>query len=194
MSKVIGGEDAIVQTYFAPLAAGYAGAFGLRDDCAVVTPGAGMDLVVKTDPVRAGVHFFANDPPADIAWKALAVNISDLAAKGAVPIAYVMSLSFPEVPTEDWLRSFTSGLAEAQAAFGCHLAGGDTDKAGGPISIAITAFGAVPAGRMVRRGGRGRAIASSCRGRSGIRGSDCICDNMISRGGSGRSIRRSGRI
>lgn len=146
------GEAAIVQGYLAPLAAGYPGAFGLADDCAAVFVPPDHDLVVKTDPVRAGVHFFADDAAADIAWKALAVNVSDLAAKAAVPYAYTLALSFPDAPTAGWMRSFADGLAEAQQAFGCTLVGGDTDRADGPLSIAVTAFGLVPTGRMLRRG------------------------------------------
>ena len=145
-------EDRIVAEHFRPLAAGFPGAFGLTDDCAVIAVPPGHELVVKTDPVAAGVHFLADDDPADIAWKALAVNVSDLAAKGALPIAYVMALSFPDQPTDDWLARFAEGLGQAQSAFGMHLAGGDTDRRPGPISISITAFGSVPAGRMVRRG------------------------------------------
>lgn len=144
-------EEVLIRTYFEPLAAGYPGAFGLVDDCAAITPPPGTDLVVKTDPVRAGVHFLPDDDPADIAWKAVAVNVSDLVAKGAVPLVYLAALSFPEAPTRGWLEAFTRGLGEAQAAFGCHLAGGDTDRAPGPLSVAITVVGTVPTGRMIRR-------------------------------------------
>lgn len=152
MSKErITGEEAIIQSFLAPLAASYPGAYGLKDDCAAFSPSPGHDLVVKTDPVAEGVHFFADDRPEDIGWKALAVNVSDLAAKAAVPRAYLMALSFPEAPTRDWMRGFAEGLADAQAAFGMHLIGGDTDKRPGPITISITVFGEVTAGRMVRR-------------------------------------------
>ena len=146
------GEDAIVQTFLAPLAQGLPGAFGLRDDCAALSIPPGCELVIKTDPVRAGVHFLVDDRPEDIAWKALAVNVSDLAAKGAEPLAYTLALSFPERPTRDWMQRFARGLAEAQAAFGCQLCGGDTDHAPGPLSIAVPAFGVIPTGRMIRRG------------------------------------------
>ncbi len=111
----------------------------------------GEDLIVTTDAVAAGVHFFPDDAAGDIAWKALAVNVSDLVSKGATPAAYVMALAFPEQPEPEWLRAFSHGLAEAQAAFGIKLAGGDTDRRPGPLAITITAFGYVPAGRMVRR-------------------------------------------
>lgn len=146
------GEDGLVQTYLAPLAAGYPGAFALTDDCAVIAPRPGFDLVVKTDPIAAGVHFFAADDPADIGWKALAVNVSDLAAKGARPLVYLLALSFPEAPTHAWMKALAAGLREAQDAFGMHLIGGDTDRRPGPVSITPTVMGEVPSGRMVRRG------------------------------------------
>ncbi len=146
------GEEAIIQQFLAPLAAGYSGAFGLKDDCAAITPTPGHDLIVKTDPIAAGVHFFPDDAPEHIGWKALAVNVSDLAAKAAVPRAYLMALSFPVAPTRDWMQRFARGLGEAQAAFGMHLIGGDTDRRPGPITVSITVFGEVPIGKMVRRG------------------------------------------
>ena len=146
------GEEDLVQTILAPLAAGYPNAFGLKDDCATISLPPGLDLVVKTDPIAAGVHFFADDDPADIGWKSLAVNVSDLAAKGATPLGYVMALSFPVTPERAWMERFAAGLGEAQSAFGMHLMGGDTDKRPGPVSIAVTAFGTVAAGRMIRRG------------------------------------------
>lgn len=151
-NDVSGGEEAIIQEFLAPLARGFPGAFGLEDDCALLTPEQGTELVLKTDPVRAGIHFFPDDPPADVAWKALAMNVSDLVAKGARPLAYLAALSFPEPPRREWLAGFASGLGEAQAAFACHLIGGDTDRAPGPLSVAVTAIGVVPRGRMVRRG------------------------------------------
>lgn len=146
------GETAIVQQFFAPLAADFSGAWGLLDDAATLSPQPGFDLVVTVDAVAEGVHFFADDAPADIGWKALAVNVSDLIGKGAVPHAYVMSLAFPEAPSVDWLGGFAAGLSAAQSAFGIALMGGDTDHKPGPLSVTITAFGLVPSGRMVRRG------------------------------------------
>lgn len=147
----IDGEDDLVREFLAPLATGFAGALGLKDDCAVLAPTPGTELVLKTDPVVAGVHFFAADDPADIAWKALAVNVSDLAAKGATPRIYLMALSLPAAPERAWMAKFAAGLGEAQRAFGIQLAGGDTDRTPGHFSIAITVIGEVPAGRMVRR-------------------------------------------
>jgi thiamine-monophosphate kinase len=147
----VAGEEAIIQGFLAPLARGFAGAFGLRDDCALLTPEPGTELVLKTDPVAEGVHFLPDDAPADVAWKALAVNVSDLAAKGATPIGYLMALSFPAAPTADWLAAFAQGLEQAQQQFGCHLMGGDTDRRPGPVTISITVVGSVPRGGMVRR-------------------------------------------
>jgi thiamine-monophosphate kinase len=144
------GEEAIIQL-LAPLAQGAPGALGLQDDCALLTPAPGTELVLKTDPVAEGVHFLPDDVPEGIAWKALAVNVSDLAAKAARPIGYLMALSFPESPAVAWLTRFASGLRAAQSAFGCHLLGGDTDRRPGPLTISITIVGEVETGRMVRR-------------------------------------------
>jgi thiamine-monophosphate kinase len=151
-SNRVAGEEAIIQGSLAPLAAGFAGAFGLADDCAVIEPAPGTDLVLTTDAVAEGVHFLPDDAPEDVAWKALAVNVSDLAAKGAVPLGYLMALSFPTAPAAAWLTAFVRGLGQAQQHFGCHLIGGDTDRRPGPLTITITAIGSVPQGRMVRRG------------------------------------------
>ncbi|MFA5950500.1 MAG: thiamine-phosphate kinase [Hyphomicrobium sp.] len=145
------GEEALIAAYFAPLAASFEGAHHLLDDCASLRPAPGQDLVLTTDAVAAGVHFFADDPAGDIAWKALAVNVSDLVAKGARPVCYLMSVAFPERPAELWLEAFAKGLAAAQSRFGIVLAGGDTDRRPGPMAITITAVGELPHGRMVRR-------------------------------------------
>ncbi|HEX9880932.1 MAG TPA: thiamine-phosphate kinase [Hyphomicrobium sp.] len=150
-SDKIDSEEAIIGAFWAPLASSFPGAFGLQDDCAAITPPAGCDLVVTTDAVIAGVHFFADQEAGDIAWKALAVNVSDLVAKGASPLAYVMTLALPGAPERAWLAAFVEGLRTAQQAFGCQLVGGDTDRTPGPLSVSITAFGTVPTGGMVRR-------------------------------------------
>ncbi|MBK9079866.1 MAG: thiamine-phosphate kinase [Hyphomicrobium sp.] len=145
----ISDETELIQVYFAPLAA--PGGFGLKDDCALIDVAPGHDIVVSTDPIIAGVHFFADDAAADIAWKALAVNVSDLIAKGADPIAYTMALAFPEAPLKTWAQDFSDGMRAAQTAFGCALIGGDTDRTPGPLSISITAFGQVPRGGFIQR-------------------------------------------
>jgi thiamine-monophosphate kinase len=145
------GEEALVRL-LAPLASDAPGALGLADDCALIGVEPGTKLVLKTDPVAEGVHFFADDAPEDIGWKALAVNASDLAAKAAQPLGYLMALSFPQAPTTTWFTRFAAGLEAAQTAFGCHLLGGDTDRRPGPITITITILGTVAARGMVRRG------------------------------------------
>ncbi len=150
-SDKVDSEEALIAEFWAPLAEGFPGAFGLQDDCAVISVDAGCELVVTTDAVIAGVHFFAGEDAGAIAWKALAVNVSDLVAKGATPHAYLMALALPEAPDRSWLCAFAQGLHEAQSAFSCRLAGGDTDRTPGPLSVSITAFGSVPAGAMVRR-------------------------------------------
>ncbi len=150
-SDRIDSEEALIVEFLAPLAAGFPGAFGLADDCAVIAPGAGEELVVTTDAIVAGVHFFADEDPGAIAWKALAVNVSDLIAKGAAPLAYLMTLALPEAPERGWFTAFSDGLRRAQEAFGCTLAGGDTDRTPNELSVSITAFGTIPAGALVRR-------------------------------------------
>lgn len=135
-------EDQMIADLFRPLTNGMPGAHGLLDDCATIAAEPGHVLVVKTDPVVAGVHFLADDTPEDIAWKALAVNVSDLAAKAAVPRAYLLALQLPEAfATGDWLERFARGLGLAQAHFGLGLIGGDTDRGTGPLTIGITVFG-----------------------------------------------------
>lgn len=149
----IADETDLIQTYLAPLTNGAPGAFGLRDDAALLTPDLGNDLVVTSDPIICGVHFFPTDAPADIAWKALAVNASDLAAKGAEPLGYMLTLAFPEPPEREWVRAFADGLRSAQESFGCRLIGGDTDLTPGPLTIGVTLVGTVPRGKFVPRQG-----------------------------------------
>jgi thiamine-monophosphate kinase len=144
-------EFGIIARYFAPLAG--EGALGLKDDAAVIAPRPGLDLVVTTDQVAEGTDFFKHDPPDTIARKALLVNLSDLAAKGAVPAHYLLNLSLPEGMTPEWLEAFASGLAQEQQHWGLSLLGGDTSRTEGPLSIAITAFGFVAQGAMIRRDG-----------------------------------------
>jgi thiamine-monophosphate kinase len=147
----VSSEEDLIRTYLAPLARAHAGTADLSDDCAIFTPAQGTDLVITTDAVAAGVHFFPDDAPEDIAWKALAVNVSDLAAKAATPRVYQMALSFPEAPTHEFMQRFASGLAQAQAAFAIVLSGGDTDQRPGPMTVTITAIGEVPAGFRLTR-------------------------------------------
>ena len=144
-------EDDLIARYFAPLAG--AGGLGLRDDAARIAPPEGCEIVLTVDGLVAGVHFFADDPPAAIAKKALRVNLSDLAAKGAAPLGFLLTLALPRDWRADWLELFARGLGEDAAAFACPLLGGDTVSTFGPLTLSITALGAVPAGRMVPRDG-----------------------------------------
>ena len=145
-------EFEIIAGIFAPLATA-PGAFGLKDDAAVVPPRPGFDLVVTTDQIAEGTDFFVHDPANLIAKKALRVNLSDLAAKGAVPEFYLLNLALPASMTMEWLKAFAAGLAQDQAQFGVSLLGGDTSRTEGPLAIAVTAFGFVPQGKMIRRSG-----------------------------------------
>ncbi len=146
-------EDGIIQRYFAPLSASVAGAFGLMDDAATLACPPGQECVVTTDTLIAGVHFLPGDPADDIAAKALGVNLSDLAAKGGDPLVYTLSLALPADVSPRWLERFAAGLSQMQTAHGIALTGGDTTRSPGPLMISITAIGAVPAGKMVRRSG-----------------------------------------
>src|SRR5205823_10578153 len=112
-----------------------------------------LPILVTTDTVSQDIDFFAFDPADTVAQKALRVNLSDLAAKGAVPACYLLNLTLPRTDTEDWLTSFASGLARDQQAYGISLLGGDTGAGDGPLSIAVTAFGFVPEGKLVKRNG-----------------------------------------
>jgi thiamine-monophosphate kinase len=142
------GEDSLIARYFRPLATD-AGAFGLGDDAAVLNA-RGDEIVVTTDAIVEGVHFLSNDPPETLARKALRVNLSDLAAKGATPAGFVLTLALRSAD-DAWLASFARGLGEDAGLFGCPLLGGDTVSTPGPLMVSITAFGRVPTGKMVRR-------------------------------------------
>jgi thiamine-monophosphate kinase len=144
------GEERLIERYFKPLAT-TENAFGLGDDAAVLTPPAGCDLILTTDGVIAGVHFLPGDPPQSIARKALRMNLSDLAAKGATPVGFLLSIALPANTPESWIAGFAEGLDQDINHYGCPLLGGDTDHTPGPLSISIAAFGTVPHGAMVRR-------------------------------------------
>jgi thiamine-monophosphate kinase len=145
-------EERRIARYFRPLATS-PGAFGLGDDAAALTPPPGCDLVLTTDGVIAGVHFFPDDPPEKIGRKALRMNLSDLAAKGAKPVGFLLSVALPAATEEAWIAAFAEGLGKDIRHYGCPLLGGDTDHTPGPLSVSITAFGSVPQGKMVRRAG-----------------------------------------
>jgi thiamine-monophosphate kinase len=146
----LSGEERLIARYFKPLATD-PNAFGLGDDAAALTPPAGCDLVLTTDGVIAGVHFLPEDPPQSIARKALRMNLSDLAAKGATPAGFLLSIALPANTPESWIAAFAEGLGQDIGHYGCPLLGGDTNRTPGPLSVSITAFGTVPHGAMVRR-------------------------------------------
>ena len=148
------GEFESIARFFAPLAR-HPGAFGLKDDLAWLTPRLGRRLVLKTDAIVAGVHTLHDDNPALIARKALRVNLSDLAGKGARPLGYLVALALPRDTDANWLRRFAAGLRQDQTEFGLSLLGGDTTRTPGPATIAITAIGeALPGKPLVRAGAR----------------------------------------
>jgi thiamine-monophosphate kinase len=147
------GEDSLIARYFKPIATD-PGAFALNDDAAVLKA-QGADIVVTTDAIVEGVHFLADDPAETIARKALRVNLSDLAAKGAVPAGFVLTLAL-RAADEAWLKPFAAALGEDAKSYGCPLLGGDTVSTPGPLTISVTAFGRVPTDKMVHRSGAQR--------------------------------------
>ncbi|MEH2518147.1 thiamine-monophosphate kinase [Bradyrhizobium sp. AZCC 1610] len=148
--KPASGEDSLIARYFRPLATD-PGALRLDDDAAALQPD-GNDIVVTTDAIVEGVHFLTDDPPDTVARKALRVNLSDLAAKGATPAGFVLTLALRYVD-ETWLKPFAAALGEDTTQFNCPLLGGDTVSTPGPLMVSVTAFGRVPPGKMVRRSG-----------------------------------------
>jgi thiamine-monophosphate kinase len=145
-------EDRLIARYFGPLAK-HPGALGLMDDAAAIVPPPNCDLVLKADAIVGEVHFFPDDPPDTIARKALRVNLSDLAAKGAKPLGFLLSLALPDGIGEEWLAAFAGGLGADAEQYECPLLGGDTDRTPGPVMVSIAAFGTVPHDSMVRRSG-----------------------------------------
>ncbi len=142
------GEFDLIARYFTrPV---HRAALGVGDDCALLAPAAGMQLAVSSDMLVEGRHFFADMAPELLGHKALAVNLSDLAACGARPLAFTLALSLPRVD-EAWLAGFSRGLLALADAHGCELVGGDTTQ--GPLNICITVFGEVPAGQALLRSG-----------------------------------------
>lgn len=146
-------EFSTIENLFAPLSAGFAGGMHLRDDAALLTPPEGRDLVITKDAMSADVHFFSDDLPEQIAKKLLRCNLSDLAAKGATPLCYFLALMLPEDINDSWLAAFVQGLSEDQDLYGIHLAGGDTIRTHGPLSMSLTAIGTVAKGAMMLRSG-----------------------------------------
>jgi thiamine-monophosphate kinase len=144
-------EDELIARWLAPLA-GPAG-LGLKDDAALLAPPQGCELILTVDALVSGVHFFPDDPPASIARKVMGVNLSDLAAKGADPLGFLLALMLPGDVQTDWLKAFIEALGEAAKAAHCPLIGGDTTRINGPLALSLTALGSVPQGQMVARTG-----------------------------------------
>jgi thiamine-monophosphate kinase len=143
-------EDRLIERYFKPIAS-HPGALGLIDDAAVLATPPGHDLVVTADAIVAGIHFLPDDPADAVARKALRVNLSDLAAKGARPVGFLLSLALPKSIGDSWLKGFARALGADARRYSCPLLGGDTVRSPGALMVSIAALGALPAGTMVRR-------------------------------------------
>jgi thiamine-monophosphate kinase len=144
-------EHDLIDRLLRPLAG--PGSLDLRDDAALIVPPPGCDLVLTKDMIAAGVHFLPDDPPQTVARKALRVNLSDLAAKGAEPLGYLLGAGFGRRAGEGWIEAFCEGLAADQEIYGIALLGGDTIATSAGAVFSITAIGTVPSGKMVRRSG-----------------------------------------
>ena len=125
-------------------------ALGIGDDCALLKPVAGEEIAITSDMLVEGRHFFMNANPELLGRKALAVNLSDLAAMGAMPIGFTLAIALPKADTV-WLDAFAKGLFAIANQYSCPLIGGDTTA--GPLTISITAFGSIPSGKAIRRSG-----------------------------------------
>src|SRR3954468_20476817 len=148
----VSAEDRMIARYFRPLAK-HPGALGLIDDAALLTAKPGQDIVLTIDAIVGGVHFFWDDAADMVAKKALRVNLSDLAAKGAAPAGFLLALALPETAGEAWVEAFARGLGADADTYACPLLGGDSVRTPGPAMISITALGTVPQGSMVTRSG-----------------------------------------
>jgi thiamine-monophosphate kinase len=147
------GEFEMIARYFAPLAQGQPAALGLVDDAAVLAPPAGRELVLTADAMVSGVHFLPDDPAGGVAQKLLRVNLSDLAARGATPLGYLLTCAWPKDIEESWVAAFAKGLAEDQRRFEVAVLGGDMTATPGPLTLSLTALGHVAPGRALRRSG-----------------------------------------
>lgn len=144
-------EFALIARHFRPLAG--EGALDLSDDAALLSPPPGLDLVLAADAMVEGVHYLPDDPPETVGRKLLRVNLSDLAAMGAAPLAYLMTTALQRGTPPGWLEGFAAGLAADQREFGLHVLGGDTVATSGPACLSLTILGTVPPGRALRRAG-----------------------------------------
>jgi thiamine-monophosphate kinase len=144
-------EFARIDRHFRPLAG--PGALDLADDAAVFAPPPGRELVISADAMVEGVHWLPGTSPDLVARKLLRVNLSDVAAMGATPFGYLLTVSVPRSVGEDWFAGFSAGLALDQAEFDVTLLGGDTTETPGPISLALTIIGHCAIGEAIRRSG-----------------------------------------
>jgi len=144
-------EFSLIARHFRPLAG--PGALDLLDDAALLDPPPGRQLVLTADAMVEGVHFLPNDPPDTVGAKLLRVNLSDLAAMGAVPLTYLLTVSAPRDTPDAWFAGLAAGLLADQTHFGLTLSGGDTTSTPGPITLTITAIGHVAPGQALRRRG-----------------------------------------
>ena len=145
------GEFELIRRHFARPACG--AVLGVGDDCALVAPSVGMELAISTDMLVAGTHFLPGTDPCQLGWKAVAVNLSDLAAMGAQPRWILLAISLSEA-RDEWLAAFAEGVFACAARFSVELIGGDTTR--GPLNLCLTAIGEVPPGEALRRD---RAVA-----------------------------------
>lgn len=146
------GEFSLIARHFRRLAG--PGALDLSDDAAVFDAPPGRTLVAAADAMVAGVHFLEGDPPETIGAKLLRVNLSDLAAMGAAPLGYLLTVALPRGTPEAWIAAFVDGLAADGGRFGVHALGGDTVSTPGPTTLSLTVLGALAAGAApLRRGG-----------------------------------------
>jgi len=146
-------EFGLIRRFFVPLAAGEEGALDLRDDAAILRPDPGCDLVLSADTIIAGVHFPEDMDAGDVARRALRVNLSDIASKGATPRGYMLALQISDSIDEDWLQAFADGLAGDQETYRLGLLGGDTTRTPGPLTINISMVGQVSEKKMIQRVG-----------------------------------------
>ena len=149
------GEFDLIERFFRPLSRAAPGAFALGNDGALLTPPAGASLVVTKDLMVAGVHYPEGEEPATVARRLLRVNLSDLAAMGAIARSYALGLALPEDIGDAWVEAFAAGLARDQEAFGVALIGGDTVATKGPAVLSLTAFGTVAGDACLTRSGAG---------------------------------------
>lgn len=149
----MGNECDIVENYFLPLAMKRSEAVGLKDDAAILNVPDGYELVISSDILNEGIHFYEDAQADYIARKALRVNLSDMAAMGALPYCYQLNISFPEKPEEEWLEAFSTALFEDNKEFKLFCSGGDMSLSKGALSICISMTGLVPKGKAVHRNG-----------------------------------------